>query len=582
MAEIKAGGSRNRTIAIILAIVVVVAGAFVVSGKSGSKSGTIYYITNAKQLNHLDPQRVYTGEDIAFLNSYLFRTLVSYNPVAGKDSSKLVPDLATDIGTATDGGKTWSWTLKSGIKWSDGTDLTCDDVKYGISRIFATDVIVDGPTYALQLLDIPTDAKGASAYAGPYKKTGQELYDKAVTCSGNTITMHLKKPVGDFNYFGSYPAVAPVKQSADTGDKYDLNPMGTGPYMIASFKAGDKLDLVRNKYWDKKTDAIRPAYPNEVILRFGISEDVRDQIFLKDSQPNAVNYDEGLQAQNNNNKIYHTDPKNKDRGINVLGPFVRYWTANVAKGHLDCLPVRKAIFFALNLQSLIDLAGGSDFYGAPADSPVSPTIAADYAPTTGNIHDPNWKITGNPDYAKTLLAQAKTSCPATYAKATQSGIYFDMAKSATNDKAAALIKSAMDAAGMVAKFNLIEPGVYYPTVMNPAKQGDVTRAGWAADWANASTVIPPLFIKDGGFNLNQNWDDPGYKDFAAKVAAAQGETDRAKQADEWKSLAQYVMDQYWTIMPVFTKQQFEWGSKIAGADFWMPNGALLYPSMHLK
>lgn len=582
MAEIKAGGSRNRTIAIILAIVVIVAGAFVVSGKSGNKSGTLYYITNAKQLNHLDPQRVYTGEDIAFLNTYLFRTLVSYNPVAGKDSSKLVPDLATDIGTATDGGKTWAWTLKSGIKWSDGTDLTCEDVKYGISRIFATDVIVDGPTYALQLLDIPMDAKGKSAYAGPYKKTGQELYDKAVTCSGNTITMHLNKPVGDFNYFGSYPAVSPVKQSADNGDKYDLKPMGTGPYMIASFKAGDKLDLVRNKYWDKKTDAIRPAYPNEVILRFGLSEDVRDQIFLKDSQPNAVNYDQGLQAQNNNNKIFHTDSKYSGRGINVLGPFVRYWTANVSKGHLDCLAVRKAVFFAINLQSLIDLAGGSDLYGSPADSPVSPSIAADYAPTTGNIHDPNWKITGNPDYAKTLLAQAKTSCPAAYAKATQSGIYFDMAKSATNDKAAALIKSAMEAAGMVAKFNLIEPGVYYPTVMNPAKQGDVTRAGWAADWANASTVIPPLFIKDGGFNLNQNWDDPGYKDFAAKVAAAQGETDRAKQAAEWKSLAQYVMDQYWTMMPVFTKQQFEWGSKVSGVDFWMPQGALLYPAMHLK
>ena len=394
--------------------------------------------------------------------------------------------------------------------------------------------------------------------------------------------MHLKKAVGDFNYFGSYPAVAPVKASADNGDKYDLKPMGTGPYMIASFKAGDKLDLVRNKYWDKKTDAIRPAYPNEVILRFGISEDVRDQMFLKDTQPNAVNYDQGLQAPNNNNKVFHTDAKYKGRGINVLGPFVRYWTANVSKGHLDCLDVRKAVFFAINLQSIIDLNGGSELYGAPADSPISPSIATDYAPTTGNIHDSNWKIGGNPDYAKTLLATAKGSCPAAYAKATSSGIYFDLAKTATGEKTAALIKSAMEAAGMVAKFNLIEPGVYYPTVMNPAKQGDITRAGWAADWANASTVIPPLFIKDGGFNLNQNWDDPVYKDFAAKVSAAQGETDRAKQAAEWKVLAQIAMDQYWTIMPIFTKQQFEWGSKIAGVDFWMPNGALLYPSMHLK
>ena len=581
MAEIKSGNSR-KIIALIVAVVVLAAGALVISNKSGSKSGTIYYVTNAQALNHLDPQRVYTGQDIAFLNTYLFRTLVSYKPVAGGEGSNLVPDLATDIGTASDGGKTWSWTLKDGIKWSDGSALTCEDVKYGISRVFATDVIVDGPTYALQLLDIPKDAKGNSQYAGPYKKTGQELYDKAVTCSGNTITMHLNKPVGDFNYFASYPAVAPVKQSADTGDKYDLKPMGTGPYMISYFKSGDKLTLVRNKYWDKKNDDIRPAYPNEIVLRFGLSEDVRDQIFLKDSQPNAVNYDQGLQAQNGNNKLFHTDGKYKGRGINVLGPFVRYWAINSSKGHLDCLEVRKAVFHAINLQSIIDLNGGSELYGEPADSPISPSVSMDYGKTTGNIHDPNWKITGNPDYAKQLLDSAKSKCPAAYTKATKTGITFDIAKNATNEKTTTLIKSALEAAGMVAKFNLIEPGAYYSVVQDVTKQGDVTRAGWAADWANASTVIPPLFLKDGGFDLSQNWEDPDYKDFAAKVLAAQGETDRAKQAAQWKALAQIAMDKYWIVMTIFTKQQFEWGSKIAGTDFWVPNGALLYPAMHLK
>ncbi len=581
MAEVKSNSSRNRVIAIIAALVVVVAGVFFVNGKS-SGGKTLYLITHAQQLNHLDPQRVYTGADIGFLDSYVFRTLVSYKPSSGKDSSSLVPDLATDIGKASDGGKTWSWTLKDGIKWEDGSALTCEDVKYGISRVFATDVIVDGPTYALSLLDIPKDAKGASQYKGPYKKTGQELYDKAVTCSGNTITLHLNAPVGDFNYFATYPAVAPVKASADKGDKYDLKPMGTGPYMISYFKAGDKLTLVKNKNWDKKTDDIRSQNIDQIIMRFGISEDVRDQMFLKDSEPYAINYDQGLQAQNGNNKLFNTDQKYKDRGINVLGPFVGYWAVNVSKGHLDCLEVRKAVFFALNLQSIIDLNGGIDLYGSPADSPVSPILSLDYAPTSGNIHDPNWKIDGNPEYAKTLLAAAKAKCPATYAKATSTGITFDVGKSATNEKATALIKSALDKAGIVAKFNLLEPGTYYNVVMNPAKQGDISRAGWAADWANASTVIPPLFIKDAGFNLNQNWNDPVYKDFAAKVTAAQAETDRAKQGAEWKSLAQTAMDQYWTLLTVSNKQQFQWGSKISGVQFWPPNGTLLYPAITLK
>ena len=135
---------------------------------------------------------------------------------------------------------------------------------------------------------------------------------------------------------------------------------------------------------------------------------------------------------------------------------------------------------------------------------------------------------------------------------------------------------------MLFRSNLLEPGTYYNVVMNPAKQGDISRAGWAADWANASTVIPPLFIKDAGFNLNQNWNDPVYKDFAAKVTAAQAETDRAKQGAEWKSLAQTAMDQYWTLLTVSNKQQFQWGSKISGVQFWPPNGTLLYPAITLK
>lgn len=581
MAEIKTGNSRNRIIVIVVALAVIVGGTFALKGKSAG-GNKLFFITHAQQLDHMDPQRVYTGQDIAFLDSYLFRTLVSYKPSSGTDASGLVPDLATDVGKSPDGGKTWEWTLKDGIKWSDGSALTCEDVKYGISRTFATDVIVDGPTYAIQYLDIPTDKDGSSSYKGPYKKTGQDLYDKAVTCNGNTITMHLNAAVGDFNYFATYPAVAPVKQSMDTGDKYDLKPMGTGPYMISYFKAGDKLDLVKNKYWDKATDDIRNNKIGSITLRFGISEDVRDQMFLKDTQSNAVNYDQGLQAQNGNNKLFHTDSQYAGRGINVLGPFVRYWAANVSPGHLDCLEVRKAVFFAIDLQSIIDLNGGSDLYGAPADSPISPSLSLDYAATTGNIHDSNWKIGGNPDYAKTLLAQAKSKCPATYAKATSKGIYFDLAQSATAEKTTALIQSAMAKAGMVAKFNLIDAGTYYATVQNSAKQGDITRAGWAADWANASTVIPPLFTKNGGFDLNQNWNDPGYKAFEAQVFAAQAETDRTKQAAEWKKLAQYAMDQYWTIMPIFVKQQFEWGSKVTGAEFWPPNGALLYPSIGLK
>lgn len=554
---------------------------------AGTKGGTLIYVTNADQLNHLDPQRVYTGEDIAFLNSYLFRSLLSYKPVAGSAGFQLVPDLATNTGTPSNGGKTWSFTLKSGIKWEDGSTLTCADEKYGISRAFAQDVITDGPSYAIQDLDIPTDSSGNSLYLGPYKKTGQAYFDKAVTCNGNTITINLNKPVGDFNYFGTYPAMSPVKASVDQnpstgGNNYDKHPWALGPYKIAQYTIGNELQLVRNPQWNSKTDTIRPAFPDQVIMRFSVAEDTRDQIFLNDSTKNAINYDQGLNP--TNNVAFFNDSSKATRGLNATSPYVRYYAYNVAKGHLDCLDVRKAIFYAWPTQAIINFAGGTRFYGNIGDSPVSPLLGSDYAPTTGNIHDANFKAAGNPSYAKQILAQAKTACPDTYARVTdpKQGFSIDLPNTSSSQKVSVFLKNAITAAGMTVTFNFINSGTYYSTVQNPAKQGDLSRSGWAADWANASTDIPDLFLKDGGFDLNQNWNDPAYATFAAKTVAAQGETNRATQSKDWNELAQYAMDQYWITPPIFNKEQYQWGSKVGGTAFWLPQGSLIFTNLYVK
>lgn len=161
----------------------------------GSKGGTLYILTEAEQILHLDPQRNYTGEDLAFASAYLNRTLTQYTlSKDNAEASKLVADAATDTGTASNEGKTWEFTLKDGMKWEDGKDVTCEDFKYGISRTFATDVITDGPAFALSMLDV-TDYKGP--YAGD--AAGQASYDKAVVCEGNKITFNLSRTAFDFN-----------------------------------------------------------------------------------------------------------------------------------------------------------------------------------------------------------------------------------------------------------------------------------------------------------------------------------------------------------------------------------------------
>jgi len=577
----------SRRLIASTAVIALAVGVTVASGSAATAAekpvtgGTLYMITHAEQFDHVDPARVYTGRDIAIFNSYIYRNLVSYKPVPGAAGSSLVADLATNTGVPSNAAKTWKFTLRSGITWEDGSAITCADVAYGVSRPFAQDVITDGPQYLVGALDIPTAKDGSSKYKGPYTKVGQKYFDKAVSCSGNTVTFKLNRSFADFNYALTYPAGAPVKASKDTGDKYDLKPFANGPYKIASYKIGDTMELVRNSNWKKSSDAVRTPYPDNIVIRFGLAEDVRDQIMLEDQIPNTINLD-GLQPANN--RAFFADPTKKNQRMNVFDPYVRYGAMNVSAGHMDCLDVRKAVFFAFDNDALIELAGGKVFYGELGDNPVKPVLGLDYKKTTGNIHDPNFKGAGNPDYSKSLLAKAKTACPDAYDRATNAdkGITYDLPDSATNQKAAVIVKDAMAKAGIVMKFNFIPSGQYYSTVLNPEKQNDISYGGWGADWANASTVLPELFTKEGGFNLNQNSNDPAYAAFKKKSDAAKVETDRPKQAKMWQELSQYVMDQYWLVRVSFGKTQETWGSKVGGVYYWEPQGNFGFGQLYVK
>ncbi|CAB4817887.1 unannotated protein [freshwater metagenome] len=170
---------------------------------------------------------------------------------------------------------------------------------------------------------------------------------------------------------------------------------------------------------------------------------------------------------------------------------------------------------------------------------------------------------------------AKTKCPADYKKATEDGITIDARQSVTLNDTIPINEAAYARAGIKVKWNIISSG-YYSTVMNPAKQKDMSGSGWGADWANASTVIPELFASFGGFNLSQNTADPAYKAFEDKVNLAMKTTDRKKQAAMWKELDAYAMKQMWVLPTTFGKAQEVWGSQLANVFFWVPQGNPAY------
>ena len=568
------------TAATLAVTAIMVTGAPTASAAKPKTGGVLFFLEHTPRLDHYDPSRIYTGRDLAFMNSYITRTLVAYNPVPGEAGTLLVPDLATNTGVPSNSAKTWKFTLRPGSTFDDGVKITCASVQYGVSRVFATDVITDGPAYLQAWLDIPKGANGNSIYTGPYKNTpaGVAAFKKAVSCSpdNRTITFNLNKSIADFNYLATYGVISPVQAKNDTGDKYDLKPQATGPYKIAE-NSKTQLRLIRNSKWNKSSDPVRTPYPDEVIITFGMDEQVIDQIMLEDSIPNAINF--GGPLPTNRDKFF-TDAKYKNRTMNNTDPYAIYIAFNLAK--MPCLEVRQAIYYARNAKALLDYAGGPVYAGSYATGAISPLVAADYAPSkVVGPGSPDFKPEGNIEKAKALLEIAKTKCPADYAKATVDGIVIDVRQSATLTDTIPINEAAFARAGIKVKYNIISSG-YYPTVMNAAKQSDMSASGWGADWANASTVIPELFTTAGGFNLSQNSKDAAYPAFEAKVNLAMKTTDRKKQSALWKQLDAEAAKNFWSLPTTFGKAQEVWGSAIGGVFFWVPQGNLAYGKIWLK
>lgn len=578
-------GKKSLKVAVATLSAAVLAGGLLTGCAPANAGGTLTYLTNSEGWTHADPQRNYTGLHIAWFGSYMHRTLTAYDRKPGAEGSAVVADLATDTGRASNDNKTWEFTLRDGVTFEDGSAITCEDVKYGVSRTFATDIITDGPTYAISMLE------GTDNYKGPYNTDADNdvaAFDKAVTCSedNKTITFNLRRSVGDFNYTVTYLSFSPVPKAADTGDGYDLKPVSSGPYKIQSYSKTDSMVLVRNDKWNASSDPLRAerAFPDKIVVKFGQAEEVRDQIIMTDKDKYAVSLDAVLPT--NQSAIFNADgtPKEefKDRAINVYDPYVRYAAVNVTK--LNCLPIRQAIYYAKDFQGLITLAGGAAFNGDPADGVIKPLMGLDYAKTGYAADDKDWKPEGNVEKATALMEQAKSECPDIHARATdpKRGIVYDIADSETNKKGSAIWIESLAKAGIVIKFNFIEPGQYYSVVLDPSKQGDLSAAGWGPDWANASTVIPELFTEGAGFPLSQNWVDPEYAAFKARSDKNLAEPDRVKQGKEWAALNKFVMDRMWVIPGTFSKTQEIWGSGIGGAYFWEPQGALSFGDLYLK
>jgi peptide/nickel transport system substrate-binding protein len=230
------------------------------------------------EIDSLDPQRSYLPGVWNLMRLYT-RTLVTYSSEPGR-TAELVPDLATDLGAASEDGLSWTFTLREGVRFENGRPITSRDLKYGIERSFASDVIVGGPTYVVDLLDDP-----GNPYAGPYQDEAPDKLGLAAieTPDDRTIVFRLRAPQPDLPYVMALPSSSPVPIGADTAADYGKDPVSSGPYAITSVDPATGILLERNPEWDPATDDVRTALPDRVVVRTGLTGVERDQALLAGS-----------------------------------------------------------------------------------------------------------------------------------------------------------------------------------------------------------------------------------------------------------------------------------------------------------
>jgi peptide/nickel transport system substrate-binding protein len=324
--------------------------------------------------------------------------------------------------------------------------------------------------------------------------------------------------------------------------------------------------LVRNENWDQSSDPVRPAYPDKIITEFSVDPNTLDQRMIADQGDDqyALGID-NLQA-NSFNEVF-TDPAYADRSFNELDPYVGYICIDTEK--VPNVMHRQAIMVALDRAARRTIYGG-DYAGDLADGVIKSNFAG-YEPTelwTGLLGQ-EIPDTGDPEYAKQLIEESGEPMPE---------LTFDYATSPDADKAAGSLVQSLGLAGIKVNLNPIDPASYYTIVFDPDKAHELMTNGWGPDWGNASTIIPPLFRSDGGWNVSR-YDNPA---FDKKIDDALTTLDPEEQQAKWAALNTEAMEQGVVIPTLFYKAQTMAGSKVVGEYRWAPYGSWNYGTLAVE
>ncbi|HVC24775.1 MAG TPA: ABC transporter substrate-binding protein [Acidimicrobiales bacterium] len=433
--------------------------------QSQHAGGTLHLVAQTAG-GTLDPQVNYTLQYWQLYQA-TYDGLVSFQKSGGSASFNVVPDLATAMPKVTNGGKTYTFTLRKGVKFSNGRTVTVADVVASFQRLFKVSNPNAGSWYNVIV-------GGNACLKTPAACTlkGGVVADAAK----NTVTFHLTSPDAEFLDQLAVPFGSIVPAGTPGKDQGTAPIPGTGAYYFKSYDPNHALVMARNPYFKQWSLAAQPqGYPNEIKMTFGLPVE---------SEVTAVE---------NGQADWVFDPPPPDRltelstkyanqvHVNPLTAFF-YLAMNTNLKPFNNVLVRQAVNWAVNRQSAVNLYGGS-VLAQPACTILPPGFPGhvnfcDYTKGGGST----WKA---PDLAKAKALVKKSGLAGTpVAIVTQNDT--------VNESIGQYVQTVLNQIGFKATLKPLSANIQFTYIQNTKNHVQISLTQWYQDYPAASDFLKVL------------------------------------------------------------------------------------------
>lgn len=460
------------------------------------------------------------------------------------DSTGSVVPGAAESWDISDDGTVYTFHLRDGLKWSDGSPLTADDFVYAIQRVLT-------PETAGQYVDIVTAyvKNGAEFYAGDAK--AEDLGIQAL--DEKTVEITLKQATSYFIDVLSMWVYDPVQKATieANGDKWTASPetyVCNGPFKITEMNMGESMVLEKNEnYWDAANTTM-----DKITLRY-----------ILDTSTALTAYESG--EVDGIRSIPASDfarLKAENAGIQSVPNFgTVYYVVNCEKEPYNDPLVRKALNLAIDRESLINNVVQID--AQPAFNFISPGYSVDGKDITEGRSDRGISSTADVEAAQAALAEAGYPNGEGF-PTLQLSFYSDDVVKKVAEAVAEMLQTNLN---IKVEVSSSDWAIFYEDVQNG--NYEVAAMGWSADYMHPMSFFPLLVTDD--VNNNSNYSNPEYD---ALVQQIMSETDPAKAVELINQAEDLVMEEYPFINLYYKANNFLMKDYVSG--YYMTASGNLY------